>query len=841
MDLIRLRDQAYENSLIYKEKTKKLHDSKIKNRIFNVGDRVLLFNSRLKIFSGKLKTRWSGPFTITKVFPYGTMSSSHNRWSNFKLFNGFHEEKNAAATDTRTPMLVENDSNKEIVYTVVSKAVSTNKQPAQTSSKLRTNATVLDGHIVMKPIQRKAQISCKEKGDVLDAEVKHSADGGSKLLMNHTSGMTQQNVSKPIMRNCPMNRHIGLSMPMERASQDYCDQQALDTDRIQLKDTITSLRIQLDGLKVENVSLKRRYDELSKANTHSRTAYTENTKLKAQVTGTTSSGPSTSGDHQCAWLQECTNAVQIVLWYLDSGCSRHMTGDRARLINFVEKFIGTVRFGNDEYAAIVGYGDYKLGDTIISRVYYVEGLKHNLFSVGQFCDGGLEVAFRQHSCYIATQIWWISSKRGKSKESFTSNKEKTPILKFSITTYGLCGHENGNIMVKKYVLVIVDGLLQIWLGHSKVGLRVLVFLMKRAVPRSPQQNGVVERRNRTLMEAGSFYAHLCESSTVPMGEAAKADIGLAPQQLTSGQTVQNSNLLLYSQVEAFCIVKTRKQLESDACGVSSIELLNSHVEQRIKAGLRALVLDEAMQGRNFELNVRIYNGCVASKSVTRKAANIFNGMPTEMHLTAIKRIFRYLKGTIPHGGVCDTRRSPLVQLYCLTIGLLAGHPKSRKVLPSPQTKADTSPLIPVCCAQFLGCDPTTEGLWVAFTKSMYCGQSKVERKVVELYFVETKYQLADIFTKALPRERFATLLPLLGVKQMSPELYGINSWMSSGPPSNQVFHIAFIFDLWNAEERDVVPPGYFVECSCPGLTDCRPLVKWCSIHTVIIDPHGIRG
>ncbi|GJV90831.1 reverse transcriptase domain-containing protein [Tanacetum coccineum] len=60
-ELSELRDQAYENSLIYKEKTKKLHDSKIKNRIFNVGDHVLLFNSRLKIFSGKLKSRWSGP------------------------------------------------------------------------------------------------------------------------------------------------------------------------------------------------------------------------------------------------------------------------------------------------------------------------------------------------------------------------------------------------------------------------------------------------------------------------------------------------------------------------------------------------------------------------------------------------------------------------------------------------------------------------------------------------------------------------------------------------------------------------------------------------------------
>ncbi|GJX37454.1 reverse transcriptase domain-containing protein [Tanacetum coccineum] len=84
-ELNELRDQAYENSLIYKERTKKLHDSKIKNRIFNVGDRVLLFNSRLKIFSGKLKTRWSGPFTITKVFPYGTIELSQPDGPNFKV------------------------------------------------------------------------------------------------------------------------------------------------------------------------------------------------------------------------------------------------------------------------------------------------------------------------------------------------------------------------------------------------------------------------------------------------------------------------------------------------------------------------------------------------------------------------------------------------------------------------------------------------------------------------------------------------------------------------------------------------------------------------------------
>ncbi|GKA13857.1 reverse transcriptase domain-containing protein [Tanacetum coccineum] len=84
-ELNELRDQAYENSLIYKEKTKKLHDSKIKNRIFNVGDQVLLFNSRLKIFSGKLKSRCRILFTIHRCYPYGTAKLSHADGSNFKV------------------------------------------------------------------------------------------------------------------------------------------------------------------------------------------------------------------------------------------------------------------------------------------------------------------------------------------------------------------------------------------------------------------------------------------------------------------------------------------------------------------------------------------------------------------------------------------------------------------------------------------------------------------------------------------------------------------------------------------------------------------------------------
>ncbi|GJT51360.1 reverse transcriptase domain-containing protein [Tanacetum coccineum] len=102
-ELNELRDQAYENSLIYKEKTKRIHDSKIKNRVFNVGDRVLLFNSRLKIFSGKLKTRWTGPFTVTQVFPYGTVELSQTDGPNFKV-NG-HRLKHYFGGDI-PPMVV---------------------------------------------------------------------------------------------------------------------------------------------------------------------------------------------------------------------------------------------------------------------------------------------------------------------------------------------------------------------------------------------------------------------------------------------------------------------------------------------------------------------------------------------------------------------------------------------------------------------------------------------------------------------------------------------------------------------------------------------------------------
>ncbi|KAJ9551957.1 hypothetical protein OSB04_016002 [Centaurea solstitialis] len=88
------------------------------------------------------------------------------------------------------------------------------------------------------------------------------------------------------------------------------------------------------------------------------------------------------------------------VWYLDSGCSKHMMGRKEILHNFKPKFCGSVQFGNEQYAPIVGYGDVIQDKVTIKKVSLVEGLGHNLFSIGQFCDKDLEVGFKKRRCVV---------------------------------------------------------------------------------------------------------------------------------------------------------------------------------------------------------------------------------------------------------------------------------------------------------------------------------------------------------------------------------------------------------------------------------------------------------
>ncbi|XP_022875671.1 uncharacterized protein LOC111394127 [Olea europaea var. sylvestris] len=84
-ELEEFRREAYENASIYKERTKQWHDKNISLRFFKVGDQVFLYNSRLKLFPGKLKSRWLGPFIVSQVFPYGIVELHHPTKGNFKV------------------------------------------------------------------------------------------------------------------------------------------------------------------------------------------------------------------------------------------------------------------------------------------------------------------------------------------------------------------------------------------------------------------------------------------------------------------------------------------------------------------------------------------------------------------------------------------------------------------------------------------------------------------------------------------------------------------------------------------------------------------------------------
>ncbi|GJU67451.1 retrovirus-related pol polyprotein from transposon TNT 1-94, partial [Tanacetum coccineum] len=272
-----------------------------------------------------------------------------------------------------------------------------------------------------------------------------------------------------------------------------------------------------------------------------------------------------------------------------------MTGDCSQLTNFVNKFLGTVKFGNDHVAKILGYGDYHIRNVTISRVYYVEGLRHNLFSVGQFCDSNLKVAFRQHTCFIRnlegvdiltrsrgsnmftlslrdmmvsslicllskaskTKSWlwhrrlshlnfgainhlarhglvrglpklkfekdhlFSACAMGKSKKkphkpkSEDTNQEKLYLLHMDL--YGLM--RIASVNGKKYILVIVDDYSRFtwvkclrskdeapdfiikFLKMIQARIKKVVISHETSVARYPQQNGIVERRNRTLIEA----------------------------------------------------------------------------------------------------------------------------------------------------------------------------------------------------------------------------------------------------------------------------------------------------------------------------------------------------
>nr|GEX02676.1 integrase, catalytic region, zinc finger, CCHC-type, peptidase aspartic, catalytic [Tanacetum cinerariifolium] len=223
------------------------------------------------------------------------------------------------------------------------------------------------------------------------------------------------------------------------------------------------------------------------------------------------------------------------------------TGNLKLLINFVWKFMGTVRFRNDHVAAILGFGDLQWGNILITRVYFVEGLGHNLFSVGQFCDSDLEVegvdllkrdrsinlytinlhemASASPICLMARasstkpRLWHqrLSHLNFDTINDLARNDLVAGLPKFKYHKEHLCPSceskdEAPEVIIKflKRITVLLQS--HVIIIRTNNGTKFKNQMLKEYIDtvgishqmssvRTPQQNGAVERRNRTLVEA----------------------------------------------------------------------------------------------------------------------------------------------------------------------------------------------------------------------------------------------------------------------------------------------------------------------------------------------------
>nr|GFA03163.1 integrase, catalytic region, zinc finger, CCHC-type, peptidase aspartic, catalytic [Tanacetum cinerariifolium] len=260
-------------------------------------------------------------------------------------------------------------------------------------------------------------------------------------------------------------------------------------------------------------------------------------------------------------------APEVVLFIIDSGCSKHMTGNLKLLVNFVEKFLGTVKFGNDQIAPIHGYGDLVQGAITIKRVYYVEGLNHNLFSVGQFCDADLEVAFRKSTCYICDLKGndLLTGSRGIDLYSITLQDTNSPnpiylMAKATLSQAWLWHRHLSHLNFDTINLLSKNDIVTLHAYFAAEGIH-----HQTSVARTPEQNEVVERGNRTLVEAARI-----------MLSAAKVPIFFWAEAIATACFTQNRDACIFlgysTQSRAYRVFKKRTRVIVESIHVNFDEL-----------------------------------------------------------------------------------------------------------------------------------------------------------------------------------------------------------------------------------------------------------------------------
>ncbi|GKB25783.1 retrovirus-related pol polyprotein from transposon TNT 1-94 [Tanacetum coccineum] len=525
-----------------------------------------------------------------------------------------------------------------------------------------------------------------------------------------------------------------------------------------------------------------------------------------------------------------------------------------------------IKFRNDHMAKIMGYGDYHIGNVTISRVYYVEGLGHNLFSVGQFCDSNLEVAFRQHTCFIrnlegvdlltgsrgnnlytlslgdmmASSLICLLSKASKTKSwlwhrrlshlnfgtinhlarhglvrglpklkfkkdhlcsacAMGKSKKKPHIPKSEDTNQeklyllhmDLCGPMRvASVNRKKSKDEALDFIIKF--------LKMIHVRLKTHVRRTRTDNGT-EFVNQTLRE---YYDKVDISHETSVARSPQQNSVVARRNRTLIEVART--MLIYAKASLFLWA------EAVATACFDLNLLDRSNARRAQWSIERRFAFESSYPGHIKFIGYYLSGSTVKLANLGKPVDLTYNLPTENHLYAVKRIFRYLRGTVNqglrypkdssialttfvdanHAGCQDTRRSTSGSMQFLGDRLVSWSSKRQKSVAISSTEAEYIAMSG-CCAQILWMRSQLTDYGLGFNKiPMYCdnkstialscnnvqhSRSKhidirfhfikehVENGAIELYFVNAVYQLADIFTKALARERIKFLINNAGM------------------------------------------------------------------------------
>ncbi|GJZ79675.1 retrovirus-related pol polyprotein from transposon TNT 1-94 [Tanacetum coccineum] len=390
--------------------------------------------------------------------------------------------------------------------------------------------------------------------------------------------------------------------------------------------------------------------------------------------------------------------VQIVLWYLDSGCFKNMTRNRSQLNNFVHKFLGNVRFRNDQIAKIMGYGDYQMGNITISQVYYVEGLGHKLFSIGQFCDSDLGVAFRKHTCYIR-DIEGVDLLKGlRVSNLYTMSLE--------------------DMMLSSPICLLSKALkTKSWLWHRRLSHLNFDYINTLAKQGLPMFDEYFNPPPSVASPVHAVAAPVPVDSTDSLSST-PVDQDAPSLRLQISQSLRG--IFLNQSKYALEIIKKY--------GMETSDLIDTPMVEKSK-------LDSNLHGK--EVDPTRYHGMIGFRMYLTASRPDLDSC---IALTAF--------ADADHAGCQDTKRSKsgsmqLLGCYAQILWMrsqLTDYGLGFNKIP---LYCDNKSAIALCCNNVQHSRSKHIDIRYHFIKE------QVENGVVELYFIKTEYQLAGIFTKAL--------------------------------------------------------------------------------------------